>query len=701
MKTCTMKALLGACLAALGIPAHGEPLTPASLNALRFIEDVEISPDGSRIVYELTRIDVQQDRYERDLWLIEGENEPRPLVTAAGDDSRPRWSPDGERLAFISTREGRPQIFVLEMRGGEPWRLTNEPGGVGGFAWSPDGSRIAYVARPAMPAPQAGDGSKRSPGIDPTMLAGRRALVTDRLFFRMDGFPGFLPNERSRLFVIEVRPSGASRVGPLTDGRAEPSQPAWSPDGQWLFFSAMPTTWEAEVEFDTELYRVRADGKGEPEPITAHRGNDDEPIVSRSGLLAWTGHDAGNPHKSAYQSELYVMRSDGTGRRTLTGAFDRNVGEVQGTDAAWLHGLGQRVAFTPDGRELLFLAADNGLTKLYRIPVSGTGEAREVPNVMRGDLREISVANNGAMATIFGSPTQPYEVWTTEGLGKPWRRRTNHALADLPGVRLSAYEEIEARSFDGQRIQGWLIKPPDFDASRKYPLILYIHGGPHAMYGENFYHEFQVLANAGYVVLLSNPRGSTGYGQAFANAVQYKHPGDDAYRDLMAIVDAALARGYIDERRLGIAGGSAGGTLTAWTVGRTDRFAAALVERPAVNWYTFVPGADVGIYFVPHWFRDFPWRDPDDYLARSPMTLVDSVKTPVLVIQSIEDYRTTVDQGLQYYSALKMLGKPARLALFPSSSHSLSRNGFPSQRVQRLEIILQWFDENLKRRDES
>ncbi|WP_129646295.1 S9 family peptidase [Peristeroidobacter agariperforans] len=690
---------MGMCLMALGAVATGEPLAPASLNALQVIEDVEISPDGSRVVYELTRTDVAQDKYERDLWLIEGEKDPRPFVTGAGDDSRPRWSPDGKRLAFVSTRQGRPQIFVLEMSGGEAWRLTNEPSGVGGFAWAPDSSRIAYLARPAMPAPKTA--AKNAPaGADPAILARTRALVTDRLFFRMDGVPGFLPDGRSQLFVTEARPNDAARIGPLTDGHAEPSEPVWSPDGQWLFFSAMPTTWEAEVEFDTELYRVPAAGGAEPEAITAHKGNDDAAIVSRSGLLALTGHDAGNPHKSAYQTELYVMKPDGTGRRTLTRAFDRNVGEVQGTDAAWLHGLGQRVAFTPNGKELLFLSGDDGLTRLYRVDVDG-GEVREVPNLMRGDLREISVADNGKMATIFGSPTQPFEVWTSDGVGKPWRQRTGQALAMLPGVKLSAYEQIETKSFDGQRIQGWLVKPPDFDPARKYPLILYIHGGPHAMYGENFYHEFQVLSNAGYILLLSNPRGSTGYGQEFANSVQYTHPGDDAHRDLMAIVDAAVARGYVDERRLGIAGGSAGGTLTAWAVGRTDRFAAALVERPAVNWYSFVPGADAGVYFVPHWFRDFPWRDPEDYLRRSPITLVDNVKTPVLVIQSIEDYRTTVDQGQQYYSALKMLGKPARLALFPLSSHSLSRNGPPSQRVQRLEIILQWFDEKLQQRPDQ
>jgi len=695
--------MTAACCLTMSALTLAAPLKPTSLQALQVVEDVEISPDGQRIVYEVTRIDAAQDKYERDLWLIDGKAEPRPLVASPGDDSRPRWSPDGKRLAFISARQGRPQIFVLEMLDGTTWRLTNAAYGVGAFAWSPDGSRIAYLARPQWPSPgparrSGASASSQQPALaapGPALPNPKAALVTDRLFYRMDGLPGFLPEERSRLFIAEARQGAGAPLGPLTDGRYEPSEPAWSRDGDWLLFSAMPLTWQAETEFDTELYRVRAGGGQPPEQITQRRGPDNEPVVSNaSGLVAWTGFDSGDSPRTGTVTRLYVMKPDGSARRELTPDFDRNVGEVQGTDAGWLHGLGQRVAFTPNGKELLFIASDQGLTKLYQVSASG-GKVRSVSNEMRGDLREISVANNGALAAIFSSPTQPYEVWTSSGVGKPWRQRTSHALSALPGVQLSAYEELNVDSFDGRRIQGWVIKPPGFDSSRKYPLILYIHGGPQAMYGENFYHEFQVLANAGYVVLLTNPRGSTGYGEEFANLVQYQHPGDDAYRDLMAAVDAVVSRGFIDESRMGIAGGSAGGTITAWVVGRTQRFAAALVERPAVNWYSFVAGTDAGIMFKRLWFRDFPWRDTKDYLARSPISLVDNVTTPVLVIQSIDDYRTPVDQGVQYYGALKMLGKKARLALFPASSHSLSRNGTPSQRVERLEIILQWFAENL------
>lgn len=692
-----LKMSLGALLGAaslLASAASGAPLDASSLLALQFVEDVEISSDGRRIVYELSRIDAAKDKYERDLWLIDGDSPPRPFVSSPGDDSRPRWSPDGKRLAFVSTRAGAPQLFILEMTGGEAWRLTDVPQGVDGFAWSPDSSRIAYLARtPTMapPAPQPG----AAPGAPPAAPDAKRALITDRLFYRMDGFPGFLPGGRSQIFVIEVRTDRPSPRGPLTDGHTQPSTPAWSPDGRWLTYSTVPPTWQAETENDAELYRVSADGQGAPVQLTSRLGPDENPIVDAStGLIAWSGFDAAEPRRMATTQRLYVMRPDQTGRRELTSDFDRNVGEVQGTDAAWLHGLGDRIAFAPKGDELLFLSSDRGITQLYRVGVRG-GKVTPVANQPRGDLREVSVARNGKLAAIFGSPTRPYEIWTAERAGGAWRQRTNHALSTLSDPELAAYEPFDFDSFDGRRIQGWLVKPPRFDASRKYPLILYAHGGPNAMYGENFYHEFQVLANAGYVVMLTNPRGSTGYGQAFANETQHRHPIDGS-QDLIAAADAVAKLPYIDEKRLGIAGGSAGGTLAAWTIGKTRRFAAALVERPATNWFSFQTNADVGVYFAKHWFTDFPWRRPDDYLARSPIAIVDEVQTPVLVIQSTDDYRTTADQGLGYYGALKMLGKDARLALFPMSSHSLSRNGFPSQRLERLEVILKWFDEKLK-----
>lgn len=676
-------------------------LAPDSLYALQFVGDARISPDGRRIAYVVTRSDREKNRYDSDLWVVETSGgDPRPFVAAEGNDMRPRWSPDGRRLAFVSTRTGKPQIHVLEMSGGEAWRLTDECEGVGAFSWSPDGKRIAYLARrtPADP----GGGAENAAADDEKCVERARdpaqPFVTERMFYRYDGEPGFTPEASRRLLVVEVATALPAPVGPLTSGRRDPSEPAWSADGQWLIFSALPDQGRRqEIEADTELYRVRADGSGAPEALTGRHGPDDGPVVAHgSGWIAWRGHDLDDPPKASASVNLYAMKADGSERRELTTRLDRNVGEAAGTDAASPHAAGAPVAFSADGRHLLFVAADRGRAELYQVPVRG-GEVRSLSSGLRGDLREFSVAGNGAIAAVFGSPTQPYEVWLLDRPTAQWRRLTGHGAEALPAARFSPYEELAVDSFDGRRIQGWLIKPPGFVPERKYPLILYIHGGPHSMYGESFFHEFQVLANAGYLVLISNPRGSTGYGQDFANSVQYRYPGDD-YRDLMAVLDEVVARGFVDEARMGVAGGSGGGVLTSWAVAKTDRFAAALVERPVVNWYSFVAASDRNAYFVRHWFRDYPWRDPEDYLARSPLSLVDRVNTPVLVIQGAEDYRTPVDQGLQYYTALRMLDKEARLALFPTMGHSQSRMGPPVQRVQRLEIILEWFAEKLLRR---
>jgi dipeptidyl aminopeptidase/acylaminoacyl peptidase len=452
-----------------------------------------------------------------------------------------------------------------------------------------------------------------------------------------------------------------------------------------------------EAPDDTELFRVRVAGGALAQMLSNRRGPDDGPlVVSRTGRIAWTGFDEQAPLRSSTTTRLYV--ADGTASpfapRPLTGGFDRNVNELVMTDMPLPRAApAPRPAFSPDGREIYFIAADRGFAQLHRVGVDG-GAVEMLSPTLRGDLREFSLARTGRIAAVFGSPTQPYEVWTLDRPGGRWAQRTNHTRAAIDPAQLAPYEEIWAASFDGIRIQGWLMKPPGFDPAKQYPLLLYIHGGPHTMYGESFFYEFQALANAGLLVLITNPRGSTGYGEAFANIVQYRYPGDD-YRDLMAALDHVVARGFVDPQRLGVAGGSGGGVLTSWTIGQTDRFAAALVERPVVNFASHAMVADLNGRFSEIWFRDYPWRSPQEYFERSPVNLVDKVTTPVLVIQSIEDYRTPIDQGLAYYNALRILGKPAKLALFPTSSHGLSRNGPPSQRIERLEIITDWFTTRL------
>jgi dipeptidyl aminopeptidase/acylaminoacyl peptidase len=670
-----------AAVLASGPLAGAGALEPESLNGWQFVSDPEISPDGSRIVYVLSKFDIERDEYESDLWAIDGNAEPRPFVTMAGADLSPRWSPDGKRLAFLSARAGKPQLFVMEMSGGEAWQLTKEAEGVSGFSWSPDGARVAYLAKPHVEQP-----------APPTS---GRARVTERLIYRNDGSPGFAPEVRAQIWVIDARTTHGAALGPLTDGSVEASTPAWSAGGKSLVFSAAAEPDAGDLGESTDLFRVAIEKGAKVEPLTRRNGPDDGPLIAlSSGTLAWTGYDLATPPRSSTSRRLYVQSVHESSPRLLTAAFDRNVGESIMSDVTGPRGGGAQVAFSPNGKEILFVAADSGRARLYSVPVRG-GAITPLSDALAGDLREFSVAKNGRIAAVFSSPTAPYDVWLLDRAGAKWRQASHHGEKSLNGFAPLPYEELGVSSFDGQKVQAWLVTPPAFDAANKYPLLLYIHGGPHALYGESFFHEMQVLASHGLIVLIANPRGSTGYGEGFANSVQYHYPGDD-FRDLTAVLDSVIARGYVDDKRLGVGGGSGGGLLTSWIVGHTTRFSAALVERPVVNWFTEATVADIHSYVASRWFRDFPWRDPNDYLARSPIFFVDKVETPVLVIQSEQDYRTPFDQGIQFYTALRMLGKPAKLALFPTSSHGLSRNGPPAQRVERLKIILDWFQTKLE-----
>jgi len=685
----------GATSAADSKAGAARTLGPESIYDWQFVGDPRISPDGKRIVYIRAVIDRGRDDYDYDLWIDDGDGRPRPLTTGPSDDRSPRWSPDGARLAFVSNRTGKRQVHVFDLRGGEPWQLTDDTDGVGSFSWSPDGKQMAYSSRLAQEG-DPGYEAAGEPSADEKAIKARAPFVTDRLRYRMDGSPGWRSRKRSHIWVVATDQGPKAAARRLTRGDADDGEPSWSADSRTLYFSTLRRE-DADYTADTEVFSVPADGSSEPRALTSRVGPNDDPLPSPDGRwIAYTGYDITDPPRSSYVTNLYVMRPDGSQQRLLAADFDRNVPDAMAVDFALPRTGGNRMAWSPDGRSILFTSSDRGQNHLYSVAVE-SGDFAPRTTFRQGELRDFTVSNNGRVAVAFSAPASPYEIYTfpLAAAGRDWQRISHHTDGLAPAAGFAQYEEIWVDSFDGQRIQGWIAKPPGFSADRKHPMILYIHGGPHAMYGSGFFHEFQMLANAGYVVLITNPRGSTGYGGEFANVIQYKYPGDD-YRDLMACVDALLKRGYVDEKRIGVAGGSGGGLLTSWTVGQTDRFAAAVVERAVTNWHSFVGSADLNYFFATHWFRDFPWRDSADYLQRSPLSHVDKVKTPVLVIHSEHDYRTAIDQGLQYYAALKMLKKPAKLAVFPESSHGLSRDGRPSQRVERLKIILGWFDEHLK-----
>lgn len=663
-------------------PSAQAAITPESLLDWQYVADPRYSPDGRRLAYVRVETDAESNRYRAAVWVIEPDGEHR-RVTAPGMRARaPRWAPDGRTLAFLAQVEGKRQVHLVTMVAGESRQATALPGGVASYAWSPDGGRLAVASRPPAPTAEG----------DPA------AFVTDDLIVRADGRPGWRSPMRRHLWIVELGGELPARARQVTSGEFDDNRPAWSADGRSLYFSSVRKPQPDYRRFDTAIYRVGVDGTREPVLVADQPGPDDDPLPSPDGeWIAFTGMREDTPPPSYRPTELFVMRPDGSERRMLTAGWEYGVADTMAGDVnAPLPG-GRRLTWSADGSHLYFTTAVRGQVQLARADLAD-GSVREVTSFDQGELRSISIGAGERVAAVYSRPDLAPEL-VSFPLAKArrggWRRLTSLNQTLLADADLAEYEELLVESFDGTEIQAWLIKPARFDARRRYPLILYVHGGPHAMYGTNFFHEFQVLSAAGYLVLIANPRGSTGYGEAFGNVIQYRYPGDD-YADLMAVVDAAAERPYVDERRLGVAGGSGGGLLTTWIVGRTDRFAAASAHRSVTNWLSFVGTSDFNRYFVERWFEDYPWRDPESYLARSPLSRVDEVTTPVQIIHSDADYRTPLEQGLQFYTALKMLGKTAELVVFPDESHGLSRTGRPRHRAERLEHVLRWFDGYLK-----
>lgn len=677
----------GALAAKLGGAAVAQgpaPLEPASLLSWKWVGDPQVSPDGRRVAYVLTAGAEEGTRYAGDIWVVPtAGGEARPLVTNAAHDRSPRWSPDGKTLAFLSNRSGKTQVWILESEG-EPWQLTDAVTDVGGFVWSPDGRRIAFTGNPPKPGEDK-----------PDYKAPRQVVfTTERLNFRNDGTPGWRPEDIGQIFTVAV-PADRSRVKPVqvTRDAFDHADLQWSADGARLYFATNDKGEDQDyVRFDTEIMSVAADGASAPVRVTDRRGGDDTPRVSPDGRwLAYIGADVDPAALKAYQPDqvwIRDLRSDAPARAV---PMSSSAGDGVTTDMPAPKQPTQNLAWSPDGRFIYLRSAWEGRTHLYRIDPK-TLKSERVSNGFDGDLSSFSLGAN-RIAGLYSSPTTPSDIYLVEPSGP--RRLTSHGRANLASARVGEVQERWTASFDGQRIQYWIVTPPGFDRTRKYPAILYIHGGPHAMYGQTFFHEFQVLANAGYVVIYGNPRGSTGYGAEFGNVIQHRYPGDDA-KDLIATVDDVIGMGFVDPKRLGVAGGSGGGVLSSWLIGTwPDRFQASVVERAVLDWRQMM-GSDIPLVVGQSWFARFPWQDPESYAARSSITLVDRVKTPVLIIHNQEDYRVPIGQALDYYGSLKAARKQAKLAVFPNSSHGMSRDGTPEQRVARLKLIVEWFDRWLK-----
>ncbi len=677
MRTALPQLLLIVLAAAL--PLGAAPLTDSALLDWEYAANPSHAPAGGLVAFTRFTTDAEADLYRADIWLLDAQGRERRVTAHDEADYAPAWSPDGQWLAFLSNRDGSSQVYALHARGGDARKLSDIAGGVSAFDWSPDGSRIAVLARRSSASPS------------------ETTFVTDRLMTRSDGRAGYVRGGESQLAVVDVAAESPATTTWLTDGLLDVGAPRWSRDGSGVFFSAASSERDAALD-ETDIYVVAASGGDTPRSLTSKPGPDETPLPSPDGQwLAWTGFEDSEPPVSYRPSELYVMRPDGSEPRRLTAEWPAAVADGMAGDVNAPFGPVRRITWSADSRALYFTAAVEGTVQLVRADLAGPA-VEAVTDFDEGEIREFDVAPDGRIVAVYSRPDFPQQIVSfppERAQRGGWRQLTRLNSRYLEFPRFAAYEELRVPSFDGTPIQAWLIKPPRFDTRQRHPLILYVHGGPHSMYGTNFFHEFQVLAESGYFVLIANPRGSSGYGEVFGNVIQYRYPGDD-YRDLMAVVDAVAQRDYIDEERLGVAGGSGGGLLTTWIVSQTDRFRAASAQRAVTNWLSFVGTADRNLGFVKRWFRDYPWRDAEDYLARSPLMRIDEVDTPVQIIHSEEDYRVPLEQALQYYTGLRMLDKPAELVVVPGESHGLSRGGSPQNRVERLNRILDWFDRYLK-----
>jgi dipeptidyl aminopeptidase/acylaminoacyl peptidase len=645
--------------------------TGADLFNLEWASDPQISPDGRTIAYVRQSNDIMTDKARQTIWLVDvATGQQRPLLAGSGSYFSPRWSPDGTRLAYVAAEGASPQLYVRWMASGESARITGLPDSPGSLGWSPDGRRIAYSMLVPDDAPKLGSASDKPDGAkwaDPLQ-------VIDRVTYRFDA-AGYLKSGYRQIFWV---PADGGAPTQLTFGTTNAGgDVSWTPDGRSILFSAnLSPNWQREP-IESEVYRISIDG-GAPVALTNREGPDNSPVVSPDGRhIAWVGFD--DKHLGYQNARLYVMNLDGSDKRTLTGSLDRSVGSP---------------AWAADSRSIYVQVGDRGVNKVERVGLDGS--IREVASDMGfGELDrpyaggDFSVSKNNIVALTSGDPLHPNEVAVATNGGV--RRLTRLSSSLLDSKVLGQEQKLPATSsYDHRPIDAWMITPPDFDPVRKYPMILEIHGGPYAAYGPQFSTDDQPYAAHGYVVVYSNPRGSTSYGEDFANQIEKAYPGHD-YDDLMSVVDAAIAAGHVDPSNLFVTGGSGGGVLTSWIVGKTDRFRAAAAQKPVIDWASWGLTADIAGFSSPYWFAKRPWEDPMGYWQRSPLSLVGNVKTPTLVVVGSEDYRTPVSEAEQFYEALQLRGVPTMLVKVPGASHETLTDR-PSQSAAKASAILAWFD---------
>ncbi|MCY4398685.1 MAG: S9 family peptidase [Gemmatimonadetes bacterium] len=655
--------LLSLLLLPMALAAQNEPDGTLKLQTYLDWETVsnpEISPDGSQIIYTRGWVDKINDRRASEIWIMDADGGRKRRLTKG---SSPTWSPSGDRIAF--TDEGEPegtQVFVRWMDDeGARTQITHVENSPGNVEWSPDGRQIAFTMSVDSDNPWPISLPGRPEGANWT----EAPKVVDRLQYRRDR-RGYIDEGYSHLFVV---PASGGTPRQLTDGDWNHNGVAWTPDGEEILFTSLRVE-DAEHEWrQSDIYSV-AVASGEITQLTDRSGPDGSPLPSPDGrLIAYTGNDLTTD--TYITRKLYVMNRDGSNARMISEGFDRQPGGM-----IWASdGSGLYLTVSSEGtRNIHFASVDGGVTQVtegnHMLGVSSIGSGIAVGTLSDyhspGDIVSFPLSNPGEITQL-----------------------TEMNADVLAGVQLGEVEEIWYKSVEDFDIQGWIIKPPDFDPSNRYPLILAIHGGPHGMYNVGFNFGWQNHAANGYVVLYTNPRGSSGYGSAFGNSIKNAYPDKD-FDDLMAGVDLVVDRGYIDDQNMFVYGCSGGGVLTSWVVGHTDRFAAASANCPVTNWLSFVGTTDGASWYRN--FEHFPWDDPSEHLRRSPLMYVGNVTTPTMLMTGEGDLRTPMPQTEEYYQALRVLKVPTAMIRFKNEWHGTS--SMPSNFLRTQIYLREWFEKH-------
>ena len=637
---------------------------------LEYGADPQISPDGKTIVYVRRSMDRLADRVRGDLWTLDvASGAHRPLVVGGAAANAPRWSPDGNRLLYASSSDGRPELRLLYLDSGRSVALAQFEAAPSQAQWSPDGQQIAFTMLVKSQAP-----SFATPPSKPEGASWSEPVrVFDDITFRFDG-QGYLSEGSRQVFTL---PASGGTPRQITRGEADYGQPAWL-GNKTLLVVGNPNEDRDLDPIESDIFAVDLTSLTLTR-LTDRDGPDQAPTPSPDGsMIAYLGYD--DALKSWQQTRLYLMDADGSNTRQLAADFDREF-----SDLRW----------RADGRALFAMIEDAGELRVVRIDLKGkvTPEISGIGGTSIGrpyaaGSYSLSATRRPVFAYTAAAPDKPADIAVAGG-GVEERELT--ALNDdlLPHLALASIEEIQVPSrHDGLEIEAWVALPPGFEPDGSYPMILEIHGGPFAMYGPTFAAEIQRFAAEGYVTVYVNPRGSTGYGEAFAQAIDLAYPGYD-YDDLMSVVDHLIAKQYVSADRLFVTGGSGGGILTAWIVGKTQRFAAAASIKPVINWMTMALAADIAAFVKRHWIRADPWEDAAAFLDRSPIMLVGEVTTPTLVMVGEEDWRTPTWEAEQFYTALKLKGVDTALIRVPGASHSIASR--PSRLIAKTDNIMGWF----------